>query len=233
MFSNMTPVVKGIIILNVVFYVGTVFIAPGLYDTFALHFFEDPRFQIWQPISHMFMHDSANFLHILMNMYVLAIFGPPLERWMGNNKFIFFYLSSGIGAYLLTTGIDYYEYITWTSEAIEAGATQAIVDQQLFGTASNPNFWGVMVGASGCTFGVLAGFAFLYPNVKLQILFIPFPIAAKWLIGAYFAYETIATLGITGVQDNIGHAAHVGGAIVGFIITWYWKRNSMDKYRWD
>ncbi len=233
MFNNITPVVKGIIILNVVFYIGTVFIAPGLYDTFALHFFEDPRFHFWQPISHMFMHDHQSFMHILMNMYVLLIFGPSLEKWMGDKKFIFFYLSSGIGAYLLTTGIDYFEYISLTQEWMDSGATEAIVQQRLFGTEINPNFWGVMVGASGCTFGVLAGFAYLYPNIKLQILFIPFPIAAKWLIGAYFAYETVATLGLTGVQDNIGHAAHVGGAIVGFVITWYWKRNSMDQYRWD
>lgn len=229
MFNNMTPVVKGIIILNVVFYIGTVFIAPSLYDSFALHFFEDPRFQFWQPITHMFMHDNAGFLHILMNMYVLAIFGPPLERWMGDKKFLLLYLSSGIGAYLLTTGIDYFDYMSY----LDGGFTQELLNQRLFGTANDPNYWGVMVGASGCTFGVTAGFAFLYPNVKLQILFIPFPIAAKWLIGAYFVYETISAFGLTGIQDNIGHAAHVGGAIVGFIMTWYWKRNSMDKYRWD
>lgn len=233
MFNNITPVVKAIIAINVVFYIGTVFIAPGLYDTFALHFFQDPRFHFWQPLTHMFMHDNGSIFHIIMNMYVLLIFGPPLEQWMGDKKFVFFYLSSGLGAYFLTTGIDYFEYAALSQEWLEAGMSPEMVSQRFFGTMERPNFWGVMVGASGCTFGVLAGFAYLYPNIKLQILFIPFPIAAKWLIGAYFAYETLATFGLTGVQDNIGHAAHVGGAITGFIITWYWKRNSMDKYRWE
>lgn len=233
MLDQITPVVKSLIAINIVFYVGTVFLAPQLYDTFALHFFEDPRFEFWQPLTHMFMHDSSGLMHIIFNMYGLFLFGPPLEKWMGSNRFIFFYLASGLGAYLLTTGINLYEYYDIIADAESKGVSLTQVQDYLFGTPSQPSYWGVMVGASGCLFGVLAGFAYLYPNIKLMLLFIPFPVKAKYLIGAYVAYETLSVLGILSLQSNVGHAAHLGGAIFGFIMIWYWKRNSMDKYRWN
>lgn len=233
MLNQLTPVVKALIAINIVFYIGTVVISPQLYEVFALHFFKDPRFYFWQPLTHMFMHDGAGLMHILFNMYGLFLFGPPLERWMGSNRFIFFYLASGFGAYLLTTGIHIYEYTQWSAQMLAQGATDLQVQKEFFGTIYEPNYWGVMVGASGCLFGVLAGFAYLYPNIKLQLLFIPFPIAAKWLIGGYVLYETLSTFGILNLQSNVGHAAHLGGAIFGFIMVWFWKKNSMDKYRWD
>lgn len=223
--------VKSIILLNVVMYIGTVMIAPQLYEPLSLYFFENPKFEIWQIVSHMFMHDRYSFMHLLFNMYALFIFGPPLEHWMGSNKFLFFYLSSGLGAYLLTTGIDYYEYQQIVADLTAQGYSLQEIKQTIFTPNQGTGLWQAMVGASGCVFGVLAGFAYLYPNVKLQLLFIPFDIAAKWLIGAYVAYETLSTLGILNLQSNVGHAAHVGGAIVGFIMVWYWKRNDMDRYR--
>ncbi|AZQ43971.1 rhomboid family intramembrane serine protease [Nonlabens ponticola] len=230
MFSNITPVVRNLIILNVVMYIGTVFLAPQLYYDFSLWFFKHPEFDFWQIFSHMFMHDSRSFMHILFNMYGLLLFGPLLERWMGSNRFIFFYLASGIGAYLLTTGIDYFQYVQTVAELESKGYSANEIPNILF---TKTSLAVPMVGASGCLFGVLAGFAYLYPNLKLQLLFIPVPIAAKWLIGAYVAYETLATIGIINLQDNIGHAAHLGGAIFGFIMVWYWKRNDYDQYRID
>ena len=230
MFNNISPVVKNIIILNVVIYIGTVFIAPGLYDDLSLWFFKHPNFQVWQVFTHMFMHDKYSFMHILFNMYALLLFGPMLERWMGSNRFIFFYLACGIGAYLLTTGIDYFQYLGYVSELSAKNATEAQISNAIFTQSSLAV---PMVGASGCIFGLMAGFAFLYPNMPFQILFIPFEIKAKWLIGAYVLYETLSTLGILRLQDNVGHAAHLGGAIFGFIMVWFWKRNDMNGYRID
>lgn len=232
MFNNITTMVKSIILLNIAMYVCTVAIAPQTYDLFALYFFENPKFEIWQIFTHMFMHDNFSFLHILFNMYGLFLFGPALEKWMGSNKFLFFYLSSGIGAYLLTTGIDYYQYQQFVTELSADGYGSSEIQKILFPTdGTMTKVSQAMVGASGCLFGVLAGFALLYPNVKLQLLFIPFPIAAKWLIGAYVAYETLSVIGVLSLQDNIGHAAHVGGAIVGAILVFFWKRNDMDRFR--
>jgi len=176
------------------------------------------------------MHDSQSFMHILFNMYALLLFGPLLERWMGSKRFIFFYLAAGIGAYLLTTGIGYFQYLGYVGELTAQGATEAEITKTIF---TRTSLAVPMVGASGCIFGLMAGFAYLYPNMPFQILFIPFQIKAKWLIGAYVLYETLSTFGILRLQDNVGHAAHLGGAIFGFIMVWYWKRNDMDGYRID
>lgn len=229
MFDNITPVVKNLIILNVVVFAGS-YLTPGLQPYLSLWFVEHPLFQVWQIFTHMFMHGGL--MHIFFNMYVLLMFGPIMENWMGSKRFIFFYLASGIGAYLLTTGIGYFQYFNYVSDYMSQGYTESQIEKLIFLTKDS-TLRSPMVGASGCIFGVLAGFAFLYPNLKLQILFIPVPIAAKWLIGAYVLYETLSTFGILRLQDNVGHAAHLGGAIFGFIMVWYWKRNNMDGYRID
>ncbi len=231
MFDNITPVIKNLLILNIIVFAGASLSPESLSNELTLWFYANPKFQVWQVLTHMFMHGSI--MHILFNMYALLIFGPPIERWMGTNRFIFFYFAAGIGAYLLTTIIDVIEYQGVVSELAEAGYGAEQIEQTIFTPNRGTNLWQGMVGASGCIFGVLAGFAYLFPNVKLQILFIPYPIAAKWLIGAYVLYETLSTFGVISLQDNVGHAAHLGGAIVGFIMVWYWKRNDMDKYRID
>lgn len=231
MFNNVTSMVKSIILLNLAMYVCTVFIAPQTWEVFALYFFKGPKFEYWQIFTHMFMHDNFSFLHILFNMYGLFLFGPALEQWMGSNKFLFFYLSSGIGAYLLTTGIDYYEYQQLVNNLTDQGATALQVQEVLFPIDKMTIFSVPMIGASGCIFGVMAGFAYLYPNLQIQLLFVPFPIAAKWLIGAYVAYETLSVFRILPGTAGVGHAAHVGGALVGFLIVMYWKRNDMDRFR--
>lgn len=231
MFDNITPVVKNLIILNVVVFIGASVSQASLSEYLTLWFYANPKFQVWQIFTHMFMHGSI--MHIFFNMYVLLMFGPVMERWMGSKRFIFFYLASGIGAFLLTTVIDVIEYQSVISELAEAGYNSETIEKTIFTPNMGTHLWRGMVGASGCIFGVLAGFAYLYPNLKLQILFIPVPIAAKWLIGAYVLYETLSTFGILNLQDNVGHAAHLGGAIFGFIMVWYWKRNDMDGYRID
>lgn len=231
MFNNVTSMVKSIILLNLAMYVCTVFIAPQTWEVFALYFFKGPKFEYWQIFTHMFMHDNFSFLHILFNMYGLFLFGPALEQWMGSNKFLFFYLSSGIGAYLLTTGIDYYEYQQLVNNLTDQGATALQVQEVLFPIDKMTIFSVPRIGASGCIFGVMAGFAYLYPNLQIQLLFVPFPIAAKWLIGAYVAYETLSVFRILPGTAGVGHAAHVGGALVGFLIVMYWKRNDMDRFR--
>ena len=86
-----------------------------------------------------------------------------------------------------------------------------------------------MVGASGAIFGIMAGFAFLFPNTELQMLFFPMPIKAKYLIGGYFLIELY--LSFQQLQgDNVAHLAHVGGAVIGFIFVFFWNRNSKSFY---
>jgi membrane associated rhomboid family serine protease len=142
----------------------------------------------------------ANFGHILFNMFGLFMFGKVLESVLGSKKFFILYFLSGIGAALLQLLIYYFQL------------EQAI-----------------MIGASGAIFGILAAFAMVFPNVELMILFIPFPIKAKYLVPIYAVFELF--FGIASFKgDNIAHFAHLGGAIVGVILILIWKQKQIKNY---
>lgn len=138
--------------------------------------------------------------HIFMNMFGLVMFGTALERHLGAKKFFILYFVSGLGAAALQLIIYYYQGV------------------------SVP-----MVGASGAIFGIVAGFALLFPEVELMIIFFPFPIKAKYLMPIYAVLELF--LGVANFRfDNIAHFAHLGGAIAGFILVWFWKKNQFNKH---
>ena len=69
---NVTPVVKQLLIINVIFFIGTQF-SPITEEYFSLFYFESTKFRLWQPLTHMFMH--ANYMHIFFNMFALYSFG--------------------------------------------------------------------------------------------------------------------------------------------------------------
>ncbi|MFM2266789.1 MAG: hypothetical protein RL757_230 [Bacteroidota bacterium] len=81
---------------------------------------------------------------------------------------------------------------------------------------------GSLLGASGCMFGLLAAFAMYFPNVELMLMFIPFPIKAKFFVLIYSAIELY--LGMSGSQSGVAHFAHLGGAIMAFLIILFWKK---------
>lgn len=249
---SLTPVVKSLIIINVIFYIGSNFLLNSdvAYTYLSLWFFENPNFQIWQPLTHMFMHSQFSLMHILFNMYALFLFGPPLEVWMRQNRFLFFYISCGLGAVLLNYTMDFIQYKAVMDAGISAGYTAEEL-KRFFIEGSFPgaiteyieaesvrsamrSFSTPAVGASGAVFGVLVGFAMLYPNTPLYLLFIPVPIKAKYLIAAYVVFELYSAIsGTSPFGSNIAHWAHIGGAVVGFIIMWFWKRNSFNSFRID
>jgi membrane associated rhomboid family serine protease len=90
------------------------------------------------------------------------------------------------------------------------------------------------VGASGAIYGLLVAFAFMFPNAELAFMFIPVPIKAKYFVPVIVLLDLFS--GVTGYSifgGNIAHFAHVGGALIGFVMMWYWKKNQFDKNRWD
>jgi membrane associated rhomboid family serine protease len=91
------------------------------------------------------------------------------------------------------------------------------------------------VGASGAIYGILVAFAFMFPNAELMLLFIPIPIKAKYFVPVLVLYDFI--MGMTGSSvfggGGIAHFAHVGGALTGFLMMWYWKKNQFNKNRWN
>ncbi|WP_347374446.1 rhomboid family intramembrane serine protease [Aequorivita sp. Q41] len=244
--GRITDTVKFLLILNVLFFIGTQFTGGVAERLFALYYFENPSFQYWQPFTSMFMH--ANFFHILFNMYALWAFGSPLELRWGQKKFLFFYFSAGLGSALVYTLVNYYQVHSvmdallaggWSEGEVMSylsggnGGSQAVLDTVSMDqiNAMFNTYNGVALGASGAVYGVLVAFGLMFPTVELMLMFLPVPIKAKYFIPGIILLDLI--FGITGAQTGIAHFAHIGGAIFGFLMAWYWRKNSFDNHRWN
>jgi|TARA_B110000208_G_scaffold95773_1_gene120007 membrane associated rhomboid family serine protease len=229
--GNITETIKHLIILNVILFVAPQFLNLDLTNILALHFPQNEHFGFWQYLTSTFMHGS--FGHILFNMYGLYAFGTPLEQMWGKKKFLFFYFSTGIGASIIYTLVNYYQFNDAFEKLIELGATKMEIMKLMNPTliyndetlqTVNSLYNTSALGASGAVYGVLVAFGLYFKDAKLALIFFPVPIAAKYfipimLLGDLFFGMTRYSVG------NIAHFAHVGGAIVGFIIAWYWKNN--------
>ena len=246
--GRMTDTVKVLLIINIIFFVGTLTVGEYTYKLFSLWFFQNDNFGVWQIITHMFMHGS--FMHILFNMYALWAFGSPIEQMLGQKKFLFFYFSCGIGAAIIHSLVNYYHVQSGYNALIEAGMTPGGIQQLLtsgqYSTAILDSvsrdtleslyisFNTPAVGASGAIYGILVAFGMLFPNVALFLIFVPVPIKAKVFIPVLIAIDLFS--GITGYSlfgGGIAHFAHVGGALFGFIMMWYWKKNQFNEHRWN
>tara|TARA_B100000886_G_scaffold226129_1_gene157553 strand:- start:273 stop:1010 length:738 start_codon:yes stop_codon:yes gene_type:complete len=244
--QNLTDTVKHLLIINVIFFIATLTLGDAIYDLFALHYPSNSKFQFWQPLTHMFMHGDLG--HIFFNMFALYMFGIPIEQMWGRNKFIFFYLSTGFGAAALQLGLYYFQVSEITELLISEGQTgnqiatffetrdisYSLIEQvgreKLISVLSAFN--SVMVGASGALYGILVAFAFLFPNARLMLLFPPIPIKAKVLVPLLILGDLF--FGFTSYSIGpIAHFAHLGGAMTGLIMMWYWKKNQFDQNRWD
>lgn len=118
MMQPITPMVKHLIIINVIFYIGSNFLAKDIsYQLFALYFPLTDNFHFWQIFTHMFMHAEFNIMpsHILFNMLGLYMFGSALEHFWGGKKFLFFYISCGVGAAMLHMGVEYFQIMKFAN----------------------------------------------------------------------------------------------------------------------
>ena len=228
--------IKQLIIINVIFYFGSQFLGNLSYDLLALHYYENDKFLITQFLTHMFMHGSPS--HILFNMFGLWMFGSPLEQMWGRQKFLFFYISSGLGAAFLQMAI-YYLQVKNLYDVVELNNLSLSDPQQLLNYMSQidynnaiRSFNSVMVGASGAIYGTLVAFAFSFPNSKLMLLFLPFPIKAKYFVPLLILIDLFFGVSSYSVGP-IAHFAHIGGALIGLIMVLYWKKNQFNDKRWD
>jgi membrane associated rhomboid family serine protease len=195
---------------------------PGLFPDGApslllgLHYPSSIYFKPFQIITHMFMHGSIS--HIFFNMFNLYIFGSILERVWGPQRFLEFYFITGLGAMLLHTAVQAVQ-VYHLSGTLAPPLHIVESNQQLFEIINTST-----IGASGAIFGVQVGFAMLFPNTELYLMFIPIPIKAKYLIGGLLAIEVYSGFA-NNPGDNVAHFAHLGGALIGFILVKYWNRN--------
>jgi membrane associated rhomboid family serine protease len=246
----MTPVVKQLLIINIIFFIGSQLV-PVSYEYLAMFFPENPSFRAWQPITHMFMHGGI--MHIAFNMIAMVSFGSALEHFWGGKKFLFFYISCGLGSALLHTAVNYYSFQDTMNVLIENGYQKADIMkllnegridtrwQELVSVSQFNGFTsayiGTVVGASGAIYGLLTAFAFMFPNAELALMFIPIPIKAKYFVPGLLAVDLF--LGFKGGSifggggTGIAHFAHIGGAITGFLMMLYWKKNQFNKNRWN
>ncbi len=243
--GRVTEAIKHLLIINVLFFLATALYGDLMRHWFSLWFPINENFGLWQVLTHMFMHGGL--MHILFNMYGLWAFGTPLERMWGRNKFLFFYFSAGLGSALLYTAMNYYQFNEGITTLVNAGFSESSVLEVLSEGKYNTgwyeiaekgtidsflNAYGIpMLGASGAVYGVLVAFAFSYPETELMLLFLPVPIKAKFFVPLLILGDVI--FGITGAQTGIAHFAHIGGALAGFIMVWYWKRNQFNNKRWN
>nr|WP_315255588.1 rhomboid family intramembrane serine protease [uncultured Flavobacterium sp.] len=268
---NITPVVKQLLIINIIFFIGAQLV-PVTNDFFSLYSFQSSNFEYWQIITHMFMHGGI--MHIAFNMFALYSFGSALEHYWGGKRFVFFYISCGLGAALLQMGINYLELQHILQEVSSLKLSADTLHQILNATISDntvyrPDLFELeikpifenagklnllnqetfnslfnaaqsvqvpMVGASGAIYGLLIAFAFMFPNAELAMMFIPIPIKAKYFVPGLLLidlYLGVSGGSIFGGSSGIAHFAHIGGAIVGFVMMWYWRNNKFKHNRWN
>lgn len=202
----------------------------------GLHYFTSPDFNPAQLLTYMFLHDTPGFTHILFNMFSLYMFGRILEQVMGSKRFLFYYLSTGIGAGLVQLGVIALQLQSlgqmlspeMLSEVYANGADaihQGMNYTNPYMAEYNGMLNGVAIGASGAVFGILLAFGMLFPNMPLYLFFIPVPIKAKWMVLGYGLLEL--WFGVTGTMQGVAHFAHLGGLLVGLVIMLIWKKKGI------
>lgn len=235
-FSNIPPVTKNLIIINVIVWLATSLIGRKFgvdVDRYCgLHYFGSELFNPIQLVTYMFLH--ANFMHLFLNMFALFMFGISLEYILGHKRFLFYFISCGIGAALVQEGvyaIMVHKYASMLPPDVVATITLEGPSILLRGmNYSNPAAGALnvllnqaTVGASGGVYGVLLAFGMLFPNRLIYIMFIPVGIKAKWMVIAYGAIELLEGIGMN-AGDNVAHFAHLGGMLFGLLMILYWKK---------
>ena len=217
---NRLPVAtKNLLAVNVLMFFATFVMkrqGVDLTDMLGLHFFKASDFAPYQLVTYMFMH--SGFSHLFFNMFALYMFGGVLERVWGMKRFLIFYFVSGAGAGLLQEAVQYVSFVNEGLAAYESVKTQVGVMPM----GEFLNLW-TTVGASGAVYAILLGFGMSFPNERMFVFPLPFPIKAKFFVAGYAVIELL--LGITNSMDGIAHFAHLGGMLFGLVLIIWWRRN--------
>lgn len=239
-FRSLPPVTKNLLIINVIIWLALQFFPASTKATFmnicALHYFTSPDFNPGQLFTYMFVQE--NFFHLFFNMFALYMFGNIIERVVSPKRFLFYYISCGIGAALIQLGV-FAAMISNAAGHLPDGVTVTdIINMQVpRGFApSNPDvfqIWSLIntevIGASGAVFGILLAFGYMFPKAPLYLFFIPVPIQARWIVIGYGALELLQSFN-NNPGDNVAHVAHLGGMLIGFVILLYWKKKGLFRH---
>jgi membrane associated rhomboid family serine protease len=229
------PIVKNLVIINVLVYIIQITVGKQYDLTNKLALYPvlparlrhaiatlDPTYYGFHPFqiaTHMFTHSPETFFHIIFNMFALWMFGRILENVWGPKRFLLFYLLCGVGAAAFHLGVQYFRSLELLQYVNDLNSPEAV---HLFGAL------GPALGASGAVMGVLAAFAYLFPNTELYLMFIPVPIKAKWAVLGYVLIDLLGGIGV--YSDNIAHFAHLGGAITGFLLVLIFNKSDRRRF---
>lgn len=227
---NIPTITKNLLIINIAAFVATMLYGKDAYgeyllnDTLGLHFFLAPDFHIYQLFTYMFMH--GGFEHILFNMFALWMFGCVVENVWGPKKFLFYYISCGVGAGLFQELAQFVQFYVVASSGIP-GFSLSDIWAVAAANGASLNSW-TTVGASGAIYAILLAFGMIFPEERIFIFPLPIPIKAKWFVMGYAAIELFSAIATTG--DGVAHIAHLGGMVFGFFMIRYWNKQSLSGY---
>ena len=223
--GSLPPVIKGLLIINVAVYIAQVTFLPGLTEWGALHYWSSNLFKPHQIITMMFLHDPNSFWHLGFNMLTLWMFGTILENYWGSKRFLNFYMICGIGASvvtLLSVPFSASQFLHHHPEYLQSGDVFSQVVEQYKEQYS-------AIGASGAIMGVMAAYAYLFPNTELYLYF-AIPVKAKYAIPCFVLYDLVSGLGIGIKGDNVAHFAHLGGALIGLLLVVIWNKTNRKNF---
>ncbi|MBR1927303.1 MAG: rhomboid family intramembrane serine protease [Bacteroidales bacterium] len=209
LLGNIPDVTRNLFLINVLMYIASLVNQNFMVATFSVFYPKSPFFRFWQPVTYMFMHGS--FWHLFVNMWCLLMFGSALERAIGTRKYLLFYFVSGLGALVV-------HFLVQDIQVRALLADGAQMSQAYADILRTPT-----LGASGAIYGVQIGYAMIYPNALWTLVFPPVTLKAKWFVLIFIGIELFT--GITGTMDGVAHFAHLGGALFGFLLLYYWKKS--------
>ena len=225
--NRIPTITKNLLIINVIVFMASAVLEMRGIDIAAiggLHFFMAENYHLYQFVTYMFLH--GGFTHILFNMFALWMFGCVIENVWGPKKFLFYYISCGIGAGIIQQIAQFVQfYLNVSAQYPELPFIEVFeIGRQV---SSQLNGW-TTIGASGAVYAILLAFGMIFPNERIFIFPLPIPIKAKWFVMFYAAVELFSALGSPG--DGVAHTAHLGGMLFGFLIIRYWNRHSVTDF---
>lgn len=217
--NKLPEVTKNLLAINGLMFLATIVLGGrgiNLESVLGLHFFKATDFAPYQLVTYMFMH--GGFTHLFFNMFALYMFGGLLERIWGAKRFLIYYFVSGIGAGLLQEVVQYVDFVQL---GLAAYTTVNVPQIGIMPMGEYLNLW-TTVGASGAVFAILLAFGMSFPNDKMFVFPLPFPIKAKFFVVGYAVIELF--LGVSNAQDGVAHFAHLGGMLFGLVMILYWRK---------
>ena len=231
---NRIPVVtKNLLAINVVMFLALIVADKNgvdLNNILGLHFYMSEEFHPYQLVTYMFMH--GGFSHLFFNMFALFMFGRTLEYVWGPKRFLIFYVVAGLGAAFvqeLVGAVRFYNLV----DGVDADKLAIVFEEGAAALREGKNFIipklaelnlvlnSQTVGASGAVYAILLGFGMLFPNERMFVFPVPFPIKAKYFVIGYALIELY--MGTMGTPDGVAHFAHLGGMLFGFFLIKLWR----------